>query len=239
MPFMADAKYGAQRTYRRLRRKPFDKDFAYLEGFTPELGTVFLDIGANRGQSIDAMRLYQPEVPIIAFEPSRRTFERLERFSADVSNLTRVNAGLSDVEGSFSIYTPVYNGYVFDGLASTIREEAEEWLNSDRIFGFDPSRLRVEEDKALLCTLDAYVTEHDIRISFIKLDVQGAEELVLRGGAMTLERCRPVIMLEQPETGDVAAILSPLGYQVYHFDGQKLCLGAGNAKNVFWLSGSP
>jgi FkbM family methyltransferase len=236
LPLFADKKYNAQRFLRRLRQKPFDKDFMYLSIFAPPQGTVFLDIGANRGQSIDAMRLYHPDIPIVAFEPSRRTFARLERLSAGVAQITLVNEGLSDVEGSFKIYTPVYNGYVFDGLASTVREEAEKWLGPDRIFGFDPSKLRIEEDNAVLRTLDSYVEEKGLKPSFIKLDVQGAEEHVLRGGTKTLERFQPLIMLEQPETGDVEAILGPMGYRVYHFDGQSLCAGAANAKNVFYLS---
>lgn len=34
------------------------------------------------------------------------------------------------------------------------------------------------------------------RADFIKMDVEGAEELALRGAAGLLERCRPVVMFE-------------------------------------------
>lgn len=43
--------------------------------------------------------------------------------------------------------------------------------------------------------LDAIIGEHD-HVDFIKIDVEGAELQVLRGGVRTINRCKPVIVFE-------------------------------------------
>lgn len=48
-------------------------------------------------------------------------------------------------------------------------------------------------------TLDSYGL---IDVDFVKIDCEGYELLVLRGAVETLQRCRPVVLVEQkPETG--------------------------------------
>jgi len=49
-------------------------------------------------------------------------------------------------------------------------------------------------------TLDQLATEHGLDVGFIKVDVEGAEHLVFRGGQATLARCRPVVLSELSDT---------------------------------------
>ncbi|MFL1462835.1 FkbM family methyltransferase [Roseococcus sp. DSY-14] len=55
-------------------------------------------------------------------------------------------------------------------------------------------------------------------VTAVKLDAEGHEEAVLRGGAATLRRCRPVLSVEVEErhapgsTARVPALLAALGY---------------------------
>lgn len=228
-PESANIKYFLQHNYRRMRGRPFDPDFYFLQFLKPSGHTVFLDIGANRGQSVMAMRLFHPEVPIVAFEPRVATFGLLERYTAGDRALTLVHGGLSDKPGRFALYTPVYRGYVFDGFASTIRAEAETWLGPRRLYFFDPARLAVHEEEVALATLNSY----GLRPSFMKLDVQGAEEAVLRGGWTTITAHRPVIMLEQSPNSAFELLLAPLGYAAYRFEGNALRPGATGRKNAF------
>ena len=56
---LLEAKTSVQRASRRLRKTPFEDDFRILEQL--EIGDgLCLDVGGNRGQSIDAIRLMQP-----------------------------------------------------------------------------------------------------------------------------------------------------------------------------------
>lgn len=71
-------------------------------------------------------------------------------------------------------------------------------------------------------TLDSFGFEN---VDFIKIDVEGAEEFVLRGGAMTIGRWHPVIIVEQKRLmaserfglkplGAVKFLIDEFGYKV-------------------------
>ena len=227
-PASVNLKYSAQFLYRSRLRKPFDQDFAALEFFVPPKGTMFLDVGANRGQSIMSMRLFHTDVPIVAFEPCAATFWRLQRYAASQPQVTLIHGGLSDEPGRFMLYTPVYGGYVFDGLASTLRAEAAGWLNPDRIYFFDPAKLSLQEEEITVQTLDSY----GLRPSLMKLDVQGAEENVLRGSLTTIASYLPILIIEQSPNLSFDALLGPLGYASYHLEDNVLRPGAVGRNNA-------
>lgn len=74
-------------------------------------------------------------------------------------------------------------------------------------------------------TLDACLLDRGIRPAFIKIDVEGHELQVLKGGRRLLETCKPKLLIEcearhQPPgstTGDVFRFLENLGYRGYFF----------------------
>ena len=74
-------------------------------------------------------------------------------------------------------------------------------------------------------TLDEYCSNFG-RIDFIKIDVEGAEHLVLRGGRKILAKHRPAIIFERnAESGpESVAILRELGYRITTIDGRSLSL---------------
>lgn len=49
------------------------------------------------------------------------------------------------------------------------------------------------------------------RLDFLKVDVEGMEEDVIRGGAETLQRCRPAVLVEHGHRG-ATSVLFALGY---------------------------
>ena len=115
------------RTGARLRI-PSETSYKAIARFPLEPGKAFVDIGANRGQTIKSIRLYRAADPIVSFEPNPRLAQRLvQRYRSD-RNLT-VNAfGLGIEPGEFSLHVPSYRGFVFDGLASFEREAAQDWF---------------------------------------------------------------------------------------------------------------
>lgn len=231
LPFIRNAKHTLQDVYYGWRKLPFERNFEALAFFNPPMGTVFLDIGANRGQSIKAMRLYHSDIPIYAFEPCAGTFAKLQRNMQTIHNLTLMHCGLGEKTGEFKLYTPSYRGYIFDGLASTIRDEAVGWLNCKRIYLFDEKQLSVCEETVLVQPLDVY----GLRPAFVKIDVQGAEEHVLRGGIETLIDSKPLLLIERAPDDKVESLLDPLGYAAFQFkDGTFLKPEAGS-KGPFFI----
>lgn len=231
LPFVRNTKHALQEAYYSLRNRPFDSNFAALAFFRPPMGTILLDIGANRGQSVQAMRLYCPNTPIHAFEPCAATFARLQKNTRAIFGLTLIHCGLGEKSGEFQLYTPSYRGYIFDGLASTIREEAAGWLNSKRLYFFDERQLSIHEETVSVRPLDDY----RLRPAFIKIDVQGAEEQVLRGGMRTLVTCKPLLYIERAPGDRVESVLTSLGYEAYQFKNGAFLKGEVGRRVPFFI----
>jgi FkbM family methyltransferase len=199
VPALADIKAVAQDRLSRLTGKPFESDFCALRLF----------------DGITAIRICADRPRIISFEPNPKLAAALKRRFAGVEGLRIEPVGLGTEEGEFELHIPSYRGYVFDGLASTDREMAASWLNPRTLVGFDPAKLTIESVRCRIRTLDSF----NLAPFFMKLDVQGSELRALQGGAQTLERHRPVLLIEWPEP-EVASWLSARGYRPYAFDGR-------------------
>jgi hypothetical protein len=63
-------------------------------------------------------------------------------------------------------------------------------------------------------TLDSYEFDN---VGLIKIDVEGFEEKVLRGGVKTIARCKPILYIEddRPElSGSLRKFITELGYSI-------------------------
>jgi FkbM family methyltransferase len=223
-----------QHTWQRMMRLPFDPDFAALRMMAPRADELLLDVGSNQGLAIGAMRLFRPGSRIVAFEPNRRLAENLRRRFAGDRSIAVHDVGLDEAASNRTLYLPRYRGYPFFGLASMIREEAEGWLSEATMAGFDGRDLEVEALPCAVKPLDAF----ELRPTFIKLDVQGVEDRVIRGGMRTIEASRPVLMIESGASiARCEALLQPLGYRTVACDGRGWTDDVRGRMNVFMLSG--
>jgi FkbM family methyltransferase len=232
-PALKEAKDNLQHCYRTTLKIPHEQDFRIISRFNSS-EDVFIDVGANHGQSINSILLFRPDARIISFEAnSALAKEKLHKRYAGRSNIQIHSFGLSDAPGEFTLYVPSYNGFVYDGLASLDRKEATEWLNSHTLYRFDPSKLVIFEVPCRVETLDAM----DLAPSFIKLDVQGWEYHVLLGGQTTLARTEPVLLVEDyQEDPRIKLLLEPYGYREYHLSNGSLVPGLGKGPNTFLLT---
>ena len=225
---LLEAKVSAQRALRRLRKIPFEDDFRILGQL--EIGDgLCLDVGGNRGQSIDAIRLMQPDCKIMSFEPSGLLSEALERQSANDQKTQIMNMGLGDEAGEFTLYTPFYRNFMYDGLASFVEDEARQWLNMETVWRFNPDLLHIEKRSCKIAVLD----ELNLDPVFIKLDVQGFERQVILGGRDTLARNKPLILMENNQPGD--ELLLEMGWRRAAYDPAGLRLDELGYNNTFYL----
>jgi FkbM family methyltransferase len=170
-PIINQREYGEQKEVKFLRR--------YL---SPDM-TIF-DVGANIG--VYTLLFYEYTTKgqgrIFSFEPVPATFRRLEnniainRIPAD--RISVHNLALFDRNGNVTIN--VYDQKEFSGL-NTIGER------NLRIGGKKLSKTSVE----ITCqTMDDFVADRNLHgIDLIKVDVEGSEFAVLRGGAETIRKC--------------------------------------------------
>ena len=194
-----------QQWVNRLLRHPHEREFKALRGRLPPKAHV-LDLGANRGQSIEALlMLGVPALRITAFEPQSALAARLRRRYPPT--VTVHNVGVGDKDATTTLFTPSYRGYRFDGLASTDRAAAVDWFPYS-VKPFRPELLTVDEECVSITTIDSYDLD---RVDFIKFDVQGMELQAMQGAEALLGRDKPLLMVEVPDEATVEW-LGDMGY---------------------------
>lgn len=138
--------------------------------------SLVYDVGANRGQWAKLIRREGYGHKIISFEPSV-AYESLKIQTANDKEWICENLALSNVKGEVDLFSASNQDL------STSILEPQEILNQDLDIDFSKGK------KALATTLDLYRGEHEHRKFYLKLDVQGAEGLVLEGAKSSLEDC--------------------------------------------------
>lgn len=142
-------------------------------------GDVVYDIGANVGYfTLLAAQLVGPEGHVYAFEPNAEVLTKLRHHVQlnGLDNVTILNCALADRDGRAEFH-------------------AVRGANSGR------SSLRREVDpdattEVELCRLDTLVTEQGLRPpDLVKMDIEGAECLALRGMSETIVRQERLALL--------------------------------------------
>ena len=212
---------------RRLRGQPHDEDFRALQFIPDDLPGCYLDIGANQGQSIEAIKLFKPNARIHSFEPNPIPAGKLQARYAKRDDITVHSCGLADEKQTRTLYVPVYKKFVYDGLASFDRESAAGWLNPERLYWFAPDKLEL---RTFDCTTER-LDDQRLDPIFIKVDVQGYEYQVILGGMETVKRCDPILMIEDFfGNSDLIQLLQQLGYEQYVYGKTGFC--RGDSKDV-------
>lgn len=145
-----------------------------------------LDIGANVGDvTLAALDTY-PECNVICIEPVKRTFstlsENLKYFSKRVH---LYNIALSDHSGNEEI-----NLMTFDG-ANSILPQSEFHKH------FNPHVKELDKETIILETLDDFSSKFPAqKIDIMKIDVEGYELNVLKGGKKFIENNVDTIIIE-------------------------------------------
>jgi FkbM family methyltransferase len=231
-PFLQDMKFGFKRAYAQAFNVPAETDFAGLPLINGVNAMVFIDAGANRGETIQAIKLGARNAKIIGFEPNPIVFKKLQGVYGKDPNVTLHNVGLGDEEGNLELNIPYYKNFMFDGLASFKPEEALGWLRT-RIFFFKESHLSLRKVNCHIDRLDSFNLSPD----FIKIDVQGYELKVIIGGRKTIERTKPIFLIETP-TEEVTRYLADLNYAPYRYDKETGFSPGQGSLNTFFFESS-
>lgn len=135
-----------------------------------------IDAGAYIGDSSLAFsKLTSSNVH--AFEPFTESFNKLLANIKlnDVDNIVPVEASLSDKIGEEKIYL---SGNNVQGITSD-----ESFRHYDKSFTVETM------------TIDKYVQENNLNVGFIKVDVEGTEQRLLKGAIETIKSQKPFLIL--------------------------------------------
>jgi FkbM family methyltransferase len=177
-------------------------------------GGTFVDVGAHIGYyTLKAARAVGPTGRVIAVEPNPETVRKLRaNIAASGASVVRVEpVACSNAETTLQLYAAARGNTGESSLSAANASQAGTGTKAYSV------RAR---------PLDALVREAAVaRVDAVKIDVEGAELLVLQGSRETLTRYRPVLILELIEgqlaamgtgSAEVRSFLKSLGYQARH-----------------------
>jgi FkbM family methyltransferase len=221
LPFSGDGDW--QEVYYHQHQAEWrEKDLMVFRSLVPP-GSTVVDVGANMGFVTTILSgLVGSQGRVIAFEPSSRTFAKLQRTIRinGLSNVRAINAGcgasremleLHDLGGSSGNASIVGEG--------TVRERIE------------------------VVRLDDVPELNERPIALIKIDTEGFEPHVLEGARRLIAEHKPTLYLEMggdfvDSTRRTIELLKELGYDVRHVEHLDWSL-YGNGSDFFFRPALP
>lgn len=146
---------------------------------------VILDIGAHIGSHSIIYSTRINNCKVIAFEAQRRIFQLLEKNMNDnnIKNCFVNNKAVGHVVTQTTLSNMLYDGYDCE-----IEYDTEKRLNYGGI------GLGKNGETVNMITIDSLDLD---RCDYMKMDVEGAEILVLMGAKQTIEKFMPIIWFEK------------------------------------------
>lgn len=177
---------------------------------------VILDVGANVGQTLEKYARALPNARIHSIEPFPESFQRLSETATATPRAVAYQMALGAEGGEADFH--VNHAYHTRNSLLTRPENGRRYYRQGSEL---PGTVRVS-----VVTLDDFCARAGIdRIHLLKLDVQGAELQVLRGGHRLLENqaidliFTEVMFVPHYENGplfhDIHSVLREQGYSLY------------------------
>lgn len=172
------------------------------------------DIGANVGWYSMSIAKAIPTVQIYAFEPIPKTFDYLNAniMKNNFANIKTFNFGLSNENKEVSFF------YYPEGPGNSSLTD----LSGNQT---------VQKIPCYVKTIDDFISEQNIRVDFIKCDVEGAELFVFKGGINSIRNFKPVIFTEMLRKwskkmgyhpNEIIHLMKGIGYYCFYLMNDKL-----------------
>ena len=164
------------RAYRRVLGKAYEENFDIRMLDLVRTGQIVWDIGANIGVfTVKFSDAVGPSGRVLAFEPAPNTFNTLKRQIVGRKNVKGVNAALADFSGKATF-----------ALSDDANDPTNSLLKSAPDQGSYSGSVAVDVFRA-----QDYVKNHpDDFPNFIKVDVEGFEDDVIKGAGDMLRDSR-------------------------------------------------
>ena len=203
-----------------------EKEMVLLPFFIKE-GDQVLDLGANYAYYIERMSaLVGNKGRVYGFEPIPFTYDVCDLIVKKLGfknvNLYPFASGNVNEELEFRVPKLDFGGISAGQSHLAIRDNEME--GKENYYSFKDEEIV----KCKSVTVDDFLLPKLTHLTFAKIDIEGAEYFALQGMVKTIEKFKPVILVEiQPfflkgmgvlESDLVRLIKNQLGYMIYSFD---------------------
>jgi len=168
-------------------------EFEYVPIFRTLVKKVntFIDIGANTGLYSTLGALENPELKVWGFEPSLGPFTYFEE-----------NIKLNKFENQVKAYPIALSNETGKAIFYELKSEKYKYLNHN-LGGVGNLVSKVNNRNMIeitveVSTFDNFLKKHpEIKdVGLVKMDTEGAEDLVIKGMSQTIQKHRPIIITE-------------------------------------------
>jgi FkbM family methyltransferase len=205
--------------YVYFTRTAHEKYFSILKKI-PKRSGIILDVGANDGLSVISMRLFNNKNPIVSLEVNPMLENRLRTLSRFIKNFRYILVGAGEKEEDIEIFTPVYKGFPLTSFTRLTPNSYD--LTEYGMFtkSYDKKEHTFIKHTSKIVPIDTL----NLEPMFVKIDTAGKYELsILKGMLGTIERCKPVIMIERVDFTilEIRKLLEDFGYHLVDWETAK------------------
>ena len=190
--------------------------YNFFKLISPNDDLNIIDIGAQTGlYSLYAK--YLPKCKFYSFEPFITTYNILNQnlILNDINNVNTYNTAISDKIGksNFNICLD-HNGL------HTLGNNLKRFSNKNTI----------EVDTT---TIDEIFFKNDIPVNYIKIDTEGYEYYILKGGINTIQKYKPIIQIEWNQINmsqcdvsenDLRELIKYLNYEIFDITDEEVLI---------------
>lgn len=177
---------------RRFAHGELDSVQAFLAALELRPGAICFDVGANTGQTLDALIDSGRDLEIHAFEPGDQPFAELQEKYGSNPRVRLVKSGVSSKSGTQKLFVNALSK--LNSLHAT--NEASEFKQGEVI----------GEETITLVSLDEYCESNGIDlIDVLKIDVQGHEPEVIEGARRLVSERKIDWIIAEIQFGDFYA----------------------------------
>ena len=159
-----------------------------------------LDVGANKGQSIDFFLGINSNAKINAFEPNRKLFVYLQNKFKTNTNITVHNSGVSNIKGELEFHENILDE------TSTFEElnlDSKYLDKKAKVLGILKENIIVDNYKVNVIMLSDFLNENpNIYFDVLKIDVEGHELKCLQGLFSNEEKVFPIKYIQLESHND-------------------------------------
>jgi FkbM family methyltransferase len=176
-----------------------------------------------------------PDALTISFEPNpayQPVLEHLRNHLLGAGQFEFRIVGAGSAAREVTLYIPVVNNMAYYQEASVDMSQFDKPWVSERLRSYG-NDVRFEQIIIQVHPLDAYCLSPTI----VKIDAEGGEMDALKGMEETINKHRPIFLIENNDYGQVTEYLERFGYSAFRYDARsdQLLPMTGATTNCFYL----
>lgn len=159
-----------------------------------------LDVGANKGQSIDFFLKINSNAEIDAFEPNKKLFVYLQNKYKGLKNIKLHNFGVSNIQGEL-----VFHENILDETSTfeELNPDSKYLEKKAKVLGVTKESIIVDRYKVPVIRLADFLEENkDRKYDVLKIDVEGHELPCLQGLFLKEEQVLPISFIQLESHND-------------------------------------